>query len=231
MEQVAVTPNSAKYKPVIPKFFFFFPVDKSYAYTCGFCFSVGKGVELFCCFDIFQSLQTFIFLIVLGSIGQHQDDPRVIFRVVQVICAIPACLALYGIEKDQLKLIVFYYYVKLFELLMILIRYFIMFIAGECTEDVLLNYVKGYCFTEIDAFLFVVYVVLTLYEAFLLFSYVNLVTLGEKSKAMRDEGLARGNSLPIVQNTEKVDVSVGYNNMALPQINEVKQENLYSPQN
>ena len=178
------TPN-LQLMPIIKKFLCCIPL-KSYRYNCCCCFSVGKGLELFSCFDIFQSFQTLLYLIVFYTIDQDQNDPRVIFRIVEVAYMIPAFMNIYGIENDELVLVICYYYMKIAQIVLVIAKYITIFSSGVCSQNMLINSIKGYCYYDLDIAFFIGNLVMILYELLLLYSYANLVALGERAKATRD---------------------------------------------
>ena len=170
--------NRREMGPLLPKYFFVIPVRKNYAHTCFKCFTLMKGLEFLCGYDIFRSILVFIILISLAIVDRTQADPRTFFRILQVLYGVPATLCLYGLEKLRLRWVLYYYYVKLFEFLSTVIRDIMLLAAGICPDANLLTYIEGYCFTGLDVCYMVVELLLLMYESYLIFSFVNLTSTG-----------------------------------------------------
>eukprot|EP00826_Nyctotherus_ovalis_P053936 TRINITY_DN7039_c0_g3_i8.p1 TRINITY_DN7039_c0_g3~~TRINITY_DN7039_c0_g3_i8.p1 ORF type:complete len:229 (+),score=38.38 TRINITY_DN7039_c0_g3_i8:157-843(+) len=194
MEQSTLSADTGKVS--IKNFLFCIPVKSAYAYTCCCITSVAQGVELFCCFCIYLSFQTAVLLVTFHVVENEEIDVRIVFRCMQILYGVFAVLTLYGIEKDKLTLVKTYYYVKIVELIVTAARYTLMVMFGKCTDSTIMNSLKEFCFTSTDAAILVISVLLTLYEAFLLFSFINLVTLGEASKVMHDRNFEPREPLP-----------------------------------
>ena len=65
-----------------------------------------------------------------------------------------------------------------------------MFIFRNCTNNILLDIFKEYCFTFIDGIMLVTSILIMLYKSYLILSYVNLIEIGHASKAMNDQWFA-----------------------------------------
>ena len=187
----------------IKRFLFCISIKSAYAYTCCCFLSLAKGLSYLCCLNIYISFQTAIFLMVFHGIQNEEIDIRIMFRCLQVMYGIFAIFALYGIEKDKLVLVKTYYYIKLVELLTTITRYTLMLYYAKCVDDYLLDVLKEFCFTSPDGFIFAISIILIVYEAFLVFSYVNLMILGEAAKVKHDADRSKREPLPSIERSEQ----------------------------
>ncbi len=161
----------------ISKFMFCFSDTKYRKSCCCGLFTLRASIYIFAIIDIVYGSISALSLLLESDRGEYyEQESRPSFYIVHLInalVALPATLAIHGAARTDAKKISYYYYAKVAQMLLLPLPRLI-----ESQRSC-----RAYTCTSGEFVIFLIFLAVTtvvlLYQAHILFSYVNLVCHGE----------------------------------------------------